>query len=303
MQMSRLVAGAALAATVSGIVSPSLRGDVQFEVADTPHTLLNEAPTLGQPFRREAVLTPRMLAVMARALTPATASEGLSQLLDAAADGRFAVLVREAPVAPSERPAAQTLRGLGLYAVGDAPRTVALQLQQALEQGAAPAPTLLLLGATHALSGDDKAAIVAWNQARDGGIDDASVATLLVDAYIRQGDVARAMAMARAALDAQPGNAAAARGLAAARIAAGHYADALAALDEIAAPGEPDTDFLVLHALYGGFVGDTAPGSTAAGRARLQAVGARYVGAGGRHAGLVRKWLAVVAAKRTTPGH
>lgn len=128
------------------------------------------------------------------------------------------------------------------------------------------------------------------------------MATLLVDAYVRQGDVARATAMARAALDAQPGNAAAARGLAAARIAAGQYADALAALDGItAAAAEPETDFLVLHALYGGFVGDTAPGNTATGRDRLQAVGQRYVGAGGRHAGLVKEWLAVVAARSAAP--
>ena len=301
MPMSRLVAGAALAATVAIVVSPALSAR-QVEVADTPHSLLNEAPALGQPFRREAVLTPTMLAVMTRALTPATPSEELRQLLGAAADGRFADLVREASVTPSERPAAQTLRGLGLYAVGEATRTVAVQLQQALAQGAAPSPTLLLLGATYALGGDDKAAIGAWNQARDGGVDDASVATLLVDAYVRQGDVARATAMARAALDAQPGDAAAARGLAAARIAAGQYADALAALDEIAGAGEAETDFLVLHALYGGFVGDTAPGNTATGRDRLQAVGARYVGAGGRHAALVRKWLAVVAARSAAPG-
>ena len=300
MHMSRLVVG--LAATVGVVVSPSLSGDVQLEVADTPYSLLKEAPAPGQPFRREAILTPTMLAVMARALTPANPSDGLSQLLSAAADGRFADLVREAPVTPSERPTTQVLRGLGLYAVGDAPRTVvAAHLQQALAQGATPSPTLLLLGATHALGGDDRAAVGAWNQARDSGVDDASVATLLVDAYVRQGDVARATAIARAALDAQPGNAAAARDLAAARIAAGHYADALAGLDGIAAAREPETDFLVLHALYAGFVGDTAPGNTPAGRSRLQAVGARYVGAGGRHAGLVKKWLAVVGARSTTP--
>lgn len=303
MQMSRLVAGGAvLAATVGGGVYPSLRGNAQLEAVDTPHSLLKEAPAPGQPFRRDAVLTPAMRAVITRALTPDNPSDALSQLLGAAADGRFTDLMRDAPVTPSERSAALVLRGLGLYGVGDAPRTVAAQLQQALAQGAAPSPTLLLLGATYALGGDDKAAVEAWNQARDGGVDDVSVASLLVDAYVRQGDVARAMAIARAALDAQPGNAATARGLAAARIAAGQYAEALAGLDGIAAAGEPETDFLVLHALYGGFVGDTAPGNSATGRERLQVVGARYVGAGGRHAALVKKWLAVVVARGTTPG-
>jgi len=303
MQMSRLVAGGAVfAATVGVVGSSSLTGNVQRNVVDTPHSLLKEAPAPGQPFRREAVLTPTMRAVITRALTPSNPSDALGQLLVAAADGRFTDLIGEPAVTPSERSAAQVLRGLGLYGVGDAPRTVAAHLQQALAQGAAPSPTLLLLGATYALGGDDKAAVEAWNQARDGGVDDVSVATLLVDAYIRQGDVARATAIARAAVDAQPGNAATTRGLAAARIAAGQYAEALAGLDGIAAAGEPETDFLVLHALYGGFVGDTAPGNTATGRDRLRVVGARYVSAGGRHAGLVKKWLAVVAARGTAPG-
>ena len=272
--------------------------DALFEVTGTPLSLLNEAPAPGQAFRREAVLAPPVVAAIARALRPATPSEALTRLLDAAAGGRFAELVRDEPVAAAERPTAQALRGLGLFALGDSPRTVAPQLQQAIGQGAPAAPVLVVLGATYALGGDDKAALTAWSQARDAGIDDASIATLLVDAYMRQGDVARATAMARAALDAQPSNAAAARGLAATRIAAGQYAEALAGLDALtSATADPDTDFLVIHALYGGFVGETAPGSTASGRERLQAVGQRYVAAGGPHAALVTEWLAVVAAR------
>jgi hypothetical protein len=276
--------------------------DVRFEVAGTPHSLLNEAPAPGQAFRRENVVTAPMLAVIAQALRPATPSDWLTKLLDAAAAGRFADLLREAPVAPTERSVAQALRGLGLFGLGDAPRTVAVQLQQALAQGAPAPPVLLVLGATSALNGDDKAAITAWNQARDGGVDEASVATLLVDAYVRQGDVARAMAMARAALDAQPGSIAAARGLAAASIAAGKYAEALAVLDAVTtAVPDTDTDFLVAHALYGGFVGQTAPGATPTGRERLQAVGQRYIDAGGRHAALMKEWLAVVSARAAAP--
>jgi cytochrome c-type biogenesis protein CcmH/NrfG len=269
-----------------------------FEVTGTPLSLLNEAPAPGQAFRREAVLAAPVVAAIARGLRPATPSEALTRLLDAAAGGRFAELVREEPVAAAERPTAQALRGLGLFALGDSPRAVAPQLQQAVAQGAPAAPVLVVLGATYALGGDDKAALTAWSQARDAGIDDASIATLLVDAYMRQGDVARATAMARAALDAQPSNLAAARGLAATRIASGQYAEALAGLDALTSPtADPDTDFLVIHALYAGVVGDTAPGSTASGRERLQAVGQRYVAAAGPHAALVTEWLAVVAAR------
>jgi tetratricopeptide (TPR) repeat protein len=269
-----------------------------FEVVGTPHSLLNEAPSPGQAFRREALLTPAMLGVVAKGLTPATPSEGLTRALDAATAGRFSDLVKEAPVTSDERAIAQALRGVGLFALGDSPRTVAAQLQQALAQGAPAGPVLLILGATYAQGGDDKGAVAAWNQARDGSVDDAAVATLMVDAYIRQGDVARATAMARAALDAQPTSPSAVRGLAAARIAAGQYADALSTLDGLAgSTSDPDTDFLVVHALYGGFVGGTAPGATPTGRDRLLTVGRRYVDAGGGHAALVTEWLAVVTAQ------
>lgn len=269
-----------------------------FSIVGTPHSLLNEAPAPGQAFRRDALMTPAMLTAITAGLTPAAPSDGLKRLLDAATASRFADLVKEAPIAPEERPTAQALRGFGLFAVGDNPRAVAVQLQQALAQGAPPGPVLLLLGATYAQSGDDKGAVAAWNQARDGSVADAAVATLMVDAYMRQGDVARATAMAQAALDAQPGSAAAARRLAAARIAAGQYADALTVLDGLAsATADADTDFLVVHALFGGVVGGTAPGNTATGRERLRAVGQRYIDAGGRHAPLVTEWLAVVAAQ------
>ncbi len=268
-----------------------------FSVVGTPHSLLNEAPAPGQAFRREALLTPPMVAAITTGLAPAAPSDGLKRLLDAALAARYADLVKEAPIAPEERPTAQALRALGLFAVGDSPRAVAVQLQQALAQGAPPGPVLLMLGATYAQGGDDKGAVSAWNQARDGTVADAAVATLMVDAYMRQGDVARATAMAQAAVDAQPGSAAAARGLAATRIAAGQYADALTVLDRLASSdADTDTDFLVVHALYGGVVGETAPGNTATGRERLRAVGHRYVDGGGRHAALVTEWLAVVAA-------
>ncbi len=199
--------------TVSAIDERSGRQatrEAPFDVAGTPHSLLREAPTPGQAFRREALLTPPLLSMMLRGLTPAEPSAMLQRMLDAAAAGRYADLVREAPVEPGERATAQALRALGLYALGDSPRSVAVQLQQALAQGVPPAPILLLVGATQALGGSDKAAVASWNDARDGSVDDTGIASLLVDAYLRLGDVARATAMARAALDAQPGNLAAA---------------------------------------------------------------------------------------------
>ncbi len=213
--------------------------DVRFEVAGTPESLLREAPTPGQAFRRDAVLTPATLAALARALTPAAPSPSLTRAMALAGAARFADLVQVEVTEPAERPVGLALRGLALYGLGDSPRAVAAQLQQAEAQGAPTAPVRLLLGATAALGGDDRSAVAAWNQARQGGIDDDAVATLLVDAYMRQGDVVRAAAMARAALDSQPDNAAAARGLAATFIATARYGEALALLDAQARPDTP----------------------------------------------------------------
>ena len=242
-----------MAITATDRVSGRQTGrNVLFDVVGTPGSLLREAPTPGQAFRREAMLTPTVLAAVARALAPPVLSLALSQALAAAAAGRFSNLVQADVAEPAERPIGLFWRGLALYGLGDSGRAVAAQLQQAAAQGAPAAPVQLMLGATHALGGDDRSAVLAWNLAREGGIDDATVATLLVDAYLRQGDVARAAAMARALLDAQPGNDIAARGLAATYIATARYADALALLEPQIpnAAADPETAFLLLHALY-----------------------------------------------------
>ncbi|MCC6990428.1 MAG: tetratricopeptide repeat protein [Acidobacteria bacterium] len=268
-----------------------------FEVTGTPESLLREAPTPGQAFRRDSVLAPVMLTALGRALAPPSPSEPLARSLAAVATGRFAELVRVDTTIAAERPIAQALLGIGLYGLGDSARSVAAQLTQAASLGAPSAPVLLMLGATYALGGDDKAAVAAWNQAREGGIDDDVVATLLIDAYMRQGDVARAAAMATAALDSQPGNAAARRALAATYIATRRPADALRLLDAAPADAaEPEHDFLVMHALFAGVVaGDPAMTAPAA-RERFVAICARYMHAAGRHADLVREWLAAAAA-------
>ena len=272
--------------------------DVLFDVAGTPDSLLREAPTPGHAFRRDAVLTPTTLAAVARALTPPAPSPALTQALAATAAGRFPDLLRADVAEPAERPTSLFLRGLALYGLGDSGRAVAAQLQQAAAHGAPAAPVQLMLGATHALVGDDRSAVGAWNLAREGGIDDLTVATLLVDAYLRQGDVARAAAMTVAALDSQAGNGVAARGLAATNIATARYAEALAIL-EPRAPGsapDPDADFLVLHALYASHVRGHAPGNTVAGREQFAAAARAYNSGGGPHAELVQAWLDVVTS-------
>lgn len=268
---------------------------VEFDVTGTPDSLLREAPTPGQAFRRDAALAPPTLAAVVRALRPATPSEPLARALDAAAAGRFAELMRVDTVPPTERAVAQALLGLGLYGLGDSARATAAQLSQAANLGAPAPPVLVLLGATYALGNDDKAAVTAWNQAREGGIDDAAVAGLLIDAYLRQGDVARAAAMATAALDTQPGNLAARHALAATYLATRRHGEALTLLDAVPeASATPETRFLTAEALYAAFVRHDTALDTPASRARFTTVAGAYVAEGGPHAALVREWLAAL---------
>jgi hypothetical protein len=269
--------------------------EVALEVKGSPASLLREAPKAGQAFRREQLLTPAVLASLARALAPPSPSPPLAQGLAAAEAGRFAELVQVAVTEPSERRLAQALLALGLYGLGDSPRTVATQLTQAAAQGAPAGPVRLMLGATSALLRDDAAAVAAWNDAREEGIPDTVVSPLLVEAYLRRQDVVRAAAMATAVLDRHPGNSEARQALAMTHIATRRYLDAIALLDATEAPEPADgsEDFLRLHALFAAHVGGVSiPDATA----RFERIASAYVERAGLHAELVQEWLAVVTA-------
>jgi hypothetical protein len=270
----------------------------RFSVAGTAASLLREAPTPGQAFRREAVLSRAALSGLAAALAPATPSPALAQALEALRQARYADLVRAATTEPSERPVAQVLLALGLFGLGDAPRAVAAQLVQAEALGAPPAPVHFLLGATSALDRADETAVTHWNRARDGGLSDALIAPLLVDAYVRLGDQPRAAAMATSALDANPADTVARRALAATHIAARRYTQALDVLDHPALEGDVEARFLRVHALYAAHVHDVAPARGAEGLSRFRGLADQYVAAGGAHAALVQAWLDVLAGAR-----
>ena len=270
--------------------------EVGLEIAGSPASLLREAPGLGLPFRREALLGPGALAAIVGALRPPYPSPAMARALAAAEAGRFAALVGLDVPEPAERPIALALFGLGLYGLGDSPRAIAAQLTQAAAQGAPAAAVGLLLGGTHALLRDDLAAVAAWNGSREGGIPDAVVAPLLIDAYLRRQDVARAAAMATAALDADPGDRSARRALAAVMIATRRFAEAIALLDATSAPDGPDadSDFLRLHALFAAHVLRVSLPDL---RTRFEPLAAAYIAHDGPHALLVRDWLAVVQAQ------
>lgn len=265
--------------------------DTVLELKGSAAHLLREAPAAGQAFRREQLLNADLLGHLADGLRPPSASSELEQALRAAAAGRFADVVQTNISLAAERPVGQVLRGLALYGLGDSPRTVVAQLTQAKALGAPPGSVDVVLGAALALLRDDAAAISAWNEARVGHISDSTVAPFLVDAYLRQGDIARAEAMARATLDAQPDHRPSRRALASVYIASRRFAAALALLDLDAADTSDADTFLGLHAIFAAHVaGVPLPD----GRTRFAALARAYRDGGGVYAELVGEWLAVV---------
>jgi tetratricopeptide (TPR) repeat protein len=274
----------------------SATAEADFSILGTPALLLRDAPPLGPPFRREALLEPAIVDAMTATLGSAQASPALTNALAAARERRFIDLLRDEGVRADEQGPRAALRALALYALGDTSTAVASALRQALESGAAAAAAHLLIGASRALEGNDREAVAAWQTAMAGGIDSMALNSVLMDAYLRQGDNQRASDLGIAALAVQPSNAGLIRRLAASHIAGGRLPAALTLLDTRLQQDQDDQEaqWLLLHALFAGFVTDDRSGADAAGRERFRQLARQYIDTKGRHAALAAEWLAAV---------
>jgi hypothetical protein len=275
------------------ISGTSTTAETGFTVVGSPASLLAEAPSVGQAFRREAVLTSDMLASVVERLRPASPSPALARALDVAQKGQFVELLREEPVDAAEQGIRTTLTAMALYAVGDASSS-AVQLQRALQLNAPPGPVQLFLGSARAAQGRDVDAIAAWQAGVDAGMPASSIAPFLIDAYLRRGDTAKAAALLTgAAKDANDG--AATRGRAAVLIASGRELEAIPLLQTRLANQSDDMDaeWLLLHALFASVV--RVPAGTASPNVEPFTNAARaYVAKGGAHAALAAEWLKVI---------
>jgi tetratricopeptide (TPR) repeat protein len=270
--------------------------DATFTVTGSPAALLADAPRLGPPFRREALLTGAALEALVGRLQSASPSPGYAATLQAARERRFADLVREAPVMQEEQGLRAALRALTLYALGDTPTAVAVSLRQAAQLGAPAATLQMIRGAAHALEGNDRDAITAWQEATAGGINAAATALLLIDAHLRQGNQAAAIDIGKAALASAPDDEAVARRLAAAYIAAGQITEAVSLLDQRLQrrPDDAEAQWLMLHALFAQLMSDETAGTGAASRQRFKQLATAYIAAGGQHAALAKEWAELV---------
>jgi hypothetical protein len=152
----------------------------------------------------------------------------------------------------------------------------------------------VIRGAVHASDGHDREAIAVWEAAMNGGADAKVVMPLIIDAWLRLGDTARATELARQALTALPDHPRLTRQLAAAHLRSGRHQEALALLDARLERDANDVDalWLTLHTLFDGFVNQRGPGSTPEGRARIGELATRYAAAKGPNAALALDWAA-----------
>jgi tetratricopeptide (TPR) repeat protein len=273
------------------LAARSALADTTFRIVATPASLLATAP-LASPLQREDLLDTAVRHAAAARLETDRMTPALTAALDALRAARFVDLLREDATADSEHGARVTLRGIGLYALGD-PRMAATMLTQALK--AAPnAVAELYLGGCRALQGNDREAVIAWQAALDGGVDAAIVVPFLVDAHLRVGDLARAAEIAEGG--AKSGAAAILRSLAAVHVAQGRELDAIPALERhlAAHPEDRDGQYALLHALFASYVRGKGPGTTDEGKERFKTLARTYIDAKARHGVVVGEWVGMV---------
>lgn len=271
------------------LAARSAAADAEFTISATPAALLKEAPRPAARFEARAAVSADMLAYVIQTLRPASPSPALQTALDTAAAARFADLTDQ-PVADAEEGVRAALRGLEFLAFGEG--SAAVQFQRALLLGAPPAPTRLLSGAARALQGRDPDAVAAWQEALTAGAPRALVDPFLLDAYVRNGDYARAAALVTATTTA-PASDVWTRAIAALAIGTNREGEALPLLDALLArrPEDVDSQWLRVHALYALVVhGESGRRSAFTQQARA------YIDGGGPHAVLAREWLALIAA-------
>jgi hypothetical protein len=268
--------------------------DARFRIAATPAALLADAPPVSAPVRRSWFVDARVLDRTLATLAPPAASPALQRLLALAGERRFVDLMVTPDVPPSESGLAGLLQTMAAYALGETPRSLAVQLKRARDAGAPPGAMLFFLGATHALDGHDSDALRAWTEARAAGWPQDLLAVPMAEARLRLGNIEAAGALARDALAAGAVDPDLTRLAAAADVAARRYARAIEVLTPrlLREPEDTGALWVMLHALFASLVAEEAPGATTEGRAQIETIASRYIAIGGPHRALAEEWRA-----------
>src|SRR5688572_13480514 len=254
----------------------------EFTVIGTPESLLAEAPPVAPRFRPAAVLEKPVIDEVLDQLAVTRASPSLARAMESARAGRFADLLVADAVPDNEQATRAALSGLALLSLGNP--AAAAEFQRALQLQAPAAPVQFLMGAARAVGGRDVEAIATWDAARQAGFPRPIIDRLVAEAYLRQKDFVRAAA----AIGDRPSDTASMATFAATRIGLRRHAEAIPVIDTLLGvrPDDAEARWLLLHALYGQFVG----GDRSAG-ARLRVEAQRYIDTKGPHAQLASEWL------------
>jgi hypothetical protein len=152
------------------------------------------------------------------------------------------------------------------------------------------------LGACRALERDDRDAIAHWQQALAAGMPPSVVTPLIIDAYIRLGESARASEVAQPLTRNGVPDDAVLKGMAAIHVAQGRAADAIPLLERYLSAHTDDQDarYVLLHALFATHVGNKGSAATEEFKTRFASLARTYIEAKARHAVLVSEWVEVI---------
>jgi tetratricopeptide (TPR) repeat protein len=216
---------------------------------------------------------------------------------------RFVNLLPDSVIPADERGYGLLLQAVARFALGDTPTTVAVQLRRAAEMGAPQSATQFWLGACWAAEGRDEEALASWEAARASGWPESLLALPSAEALVRLNRLDQAGTLARRASDGYVGRTELLHIAAAADIAAGRYESAADLLRPLLStnPDDGDTQFLLLHALFGSAVKGAGPGAAPEAQAEWREMAAKYVAAGGRHRAVVEEWLAYLTSSSASP--
>lgn len=292
----------AIAAT-DRVARVSTTAEARFTVTATPAALLAGAPPYMSRVRRARFVDPDVLDPALDAIAGPSPSPATTSLLALARQRQFAGLLRDDVVPGSDRGLALLMQAVARYAIGDTPATISVQVRRAMEAGAPEAAAQFWLGAARAVEGRDEEALAAWDVARQRGWPLALLATPSAEALVRLNRLADAGTRATAALEQGLQDAELTHIAAAADIAAGRYDRAVQLLSARlqAAAEDPESRWLLIHALFSSAVAGQGPGVLPDGRTRLLEEIERYLEDGGRHDSLVREWRSWITSSSAVP--
>jgi VWFA-related protein len=240
-------------------------------------------------FAVEEVLKPEVVnAFLDALLRQHPVSSTNAAIVEQARRGTFVSTPSNVTAAADDEPTLAFIRGLAALQKKQLAQASAW-FQLALKGASDFLGAAFYLGAVHAASGSDPAAVAAWQMSLIGDGGERAYPSL-VDALLRTGDAQTALDLIAEAPEAWPDERARHRRVAIAQAMLGQYAPALETVTALLerTPDDADLLFVALQVMYRRYTENTL---TAAERARFFQFAATYERIGGAQAALVQSWV------------